>query len=289
MRIMITGASGQLGLALNELMLEIEDYEVLRTDAIACEDTSIKTLDITNEAEVTDYVERIRPQVIINCAAFTAVDLCESEQEKAYHVNAVGPKNLSVAAEHVGAKLVHISTDYVYDGQGKRPYTEEDLPNPVSVYGSTKLAGDEFIKANCSKYFILRTAWVYGEGKNFVRTMLRLAQTNTKVRVVSDQYGSPTSAAELARVILYLIKTESYGLYHATCEGSTSWYDFAVTIFKEAGLTVEVEPISTSEYKAPARRPLYSVLDNKALRERHSYVMLDWKEAFQEYIRKQQI
>jgi dTDP-4-dehydrorhamnose reductase len=285
-RIMITGAGGQLGLALHRLLKGQADYELFRTDAVANEDGSIHALDITRQEEVIDYIDSIKPNIIINCAAFTAVDLCESEEEKAYKINALGPKFLAMAAEKTGAALVHISTDYVFDGQGSVPYTEDAPTNPISVYGKTKQAGDEFVSEYCSKSFILRTAWVYGEGKNFVKTMLRLAQTNPKVRIVSDQYGTPTSALELARAIVFLMETESYGTYHATCEGHTNWYEFANVIFKEAGVTVEVEAISTAEYPTPAKRPMYSILDNKALRERHGYYMKDWKEAFKEYMRE---
>lgn len=285
-RIMITGAGGQLGLALQRLLKGQAEYELFRTDAVANEVGSIHALDITKQEEVNDYIENIKPEIIINCAAFTAVDLCESEPEKAYQINALGPKYLAMAAEKIKAVLVHVSTDYVFDGQGSVPYTEEAATNPISVYGKTKQAGDEFVREHCSNFFILRTAWVYGEGKNFVKTMLRLAQTNPKIRVVADQYGTPTSALELARAIVYLIETESYGTYHATCEGSTTWYEFAVEIFKEAGVDVEVEAITTKEYPTPAKRPMYSILDNKALRERHGYYMKDWKDAFKEYCKE---
>ncbi len=282
-RVMITGAGGQLGLALQRLLQGQSEYELLLTDAFASEERAITALDITDEEAVKLYIDNTKPEIIINCAALTAVDLCETEQEKAYQINALGPKYVAMAAEKLGAKLVHVSTDYVFDGQGSVPYTEESATNPISVYGKTKQAGDEFVRENCHKSFILRTAWVYGEGKNFVKTMLRLAQSNNKVRVVSDQYGTPTSALELARAIIFLMKTESYGVYHATCEGSTNWYGFAVEIFKEAGLDTQVEAITTNEYPTPAKRPMYSILDNKALRERHGYAMKDWKEAFKEY------
>ena len=285
-RIMITGASGQLGLALYRLLKDKTEYELLRTDASANAEGTVQALDITDEMAVETYIASLKPQIIINCAAMTAVDLCESEQDKAYRINALGPKYLSSAAEQIGAKLVHITTDYVFDGQGNTVYTEDDMPNPMSVYGKTKQAGDVFVRENCRKSFILRTAWVYGEGKNFVKTMLCLAKNNSRIRVVSDQFGTPTSALELARVIIFLMETESYGIYHATCEGSTSWYEFAKTIFEEAGKIVEVEAIPTSEYPTPTKRPMYSVLDNKALRERHGYVMKDWKEAFREYMRE---
>lgn len=283
-RIMITGASGQLGLALHHLLKDKEEYQLYRTDAMAREDGTISALDITDEKAVENYIEATKFDIIINCAAMTAVDLCESEQEKAYKINALGPKYLAQVAEATGAKLVHISTDYVFNGQATVPYIEEDEPNPTSAYGSTKQAGDEFVLEACKKSFVLRTAWVYGEGKNFVKTMLRLADSGNKIRVVADQFGTPTSALELARVIIFLMETESYGIYHATGEGNTSWYEFAVAIFKEAGKTVEVEGIPTSEYPTPTKRPVYSVLDNKALRERHGYTMMDWKDALKEYM-----
>lgn len=284
-KIMITGASGQLGLALYGLLKDKPEYKLLRTDAVPGEDGAIQALDITKEDEVKDYVKQLAPDIIINCAAFTAVDLCETEEEKAFRINALGPGYLAEAAEMSGAKLVHVSTDYVFDGQASSPYIEDAPTNPASAYGRTKQAGDELVQKNCSRYFILRTAWVYGEGKNFVKTMLRLAQSGNKLRVVSDQFGTPTSALELARAIIFLMETESYGIYHATCEGSTNWYEFACTIFQAVGMEVEVEPISSSEYAAPAPRPMYSILDNKALRERHNYYMKDWKEAFYEYLR----
>lgn len=286
-RIMITGASGQLGLALFRLLKDQSQYELLRTAHFTSDDGAVEALDITNEAEVRAYIDKNVPEIIINCAAFTAVDLCESQEDKAYQINALGPKNLAIAAESIHATLVHVSTDYVFDGMAFEPYEEDFQTNPISTYGRTKQAGDVFVRANCSKFFILRTAWVYGEGKNFVRTMLRLAQTNNKVRVVADQYGTPTSAAELARAIIFLMETDSYGIYHTTCEGSTTWYEFAQTIFRAAGMDITVEPISTSEYPTPAKRPMYSVLDNKALRERHGYYMKDWKEAFEEYIQQE--
>lgn len=283
--IMLTGAAGQLGLALNNLLKDKSEYKLLRTDAFASANEEIAALDITDEEAINKYIYANKPDIIINCAAMTAVDLCESEQEKAYKINALGPKFIAMAAEEVGAKLIHISTDYVFDGQASAPYVEDEKPNPTSVYGKTKQAGDEFVQKFNKKYFILRTAWVYGEGKNFVKTMLRLAENGNKIRVVTDQFGTPTSALELARTIIFLMETESYGIYHVTGEGSANWYEFAITIFEEAGKTVEVEAIPTSEYPTPAKRPMYSVLDNKALRERHGYVLMNWKDALKEYMK----
>jgi len=282
-RVMITGASGQLGLALYDYLGNNQQYELFLS-RFSRSEGNISQLDISDQAAVDAYVDEYRPDIIINCAAMTAVDLCESEQEKAYRINALGPKYLAQAADRCGAKLVHISTDYVFDGKSDRPYTEEDMPNPINVYGKTKLAGEEFVKEYCKRHFILRVAWMYGEGKNFVRTMLNLAKNKNVIRVVADQFGSPTSATEVAKVIMYLMGTEKYGIYHASCEGYTSWFDFAAAIFEEAGIEAQLEPIPTSEYPTPAKRPAYSVLDNKALRERHGYFMSEWQDALHEYM-----
>lgn len=283
-KILITGASGQLGHALYDLLKDNIEYWLFLTDSRESSDGLIEKLDISDENAVNYEIETKRPDIIINCAAMTAVDLCEKEKELAYKINSLGPKYLANAAAKTNAKLVHISTDYIYDGQAATPYTEESKPNPINVYGQTKLAGDRFVLSLCPKSFILNTAWLYGEGKNFVKTMLKMAGEGKKIRVVSDQTGSPTSALELARVILFLMETESYGRYHATCEGSTTWYGFAVKIFELAGMNVDVEPITTKEYPTPARRPAYSVLDNKRLRERHGYYMKHWTDALKEYM-----
>jgi dTDP-4-dehydrorhamnose reductase len=282
-RIMITGATGQLGKALNNCLDDNKKYKIYLL-GFSHADEHIAALDISNQAAVDAYVDECKPDIIINCASMTAVDLCESERDMAYRLNALGAKYLALAAQRNGAKLVHISTDYVFDGKASHPYNEEDKPNPISVYGESKLAGEKFVRQYCMRHFIIRTAWMYGEGKNFVRTMLSLAQKNSKIRVVADQLGTPTSAPEVAKVITYLMETEAYGTYHATCEGFTNWYEFAVNIFREAGLNVEVEPITTAEYPTAAKRPAYSVLDNKALRERHKYIMADWKEALHAYM-----
>lgn len=282
-RILITGVSGQVGQAVYRLLSSNDEYKLYLTSRTPNIEYNIEELDISHERAVGTIIDRVKPDIIINCAAYTAVDLCESEEDKAYKINALGPKYLAMAAERTGAVLVHLSSDYVFDGKGSKPYIESDSTNPVSAYGRTKLAGENFVQENCNKYFILRPAWVYGQGKNFVKTMLSLAEAGKDIRVVCDQIGTPTSAIEIARVISFLIKTESYGIYHSTCEGSCSWYDFSVEIMKTAHKDVKVEPIKTSEYTTPAKRPMYSVLDNKALRERHNYLMKDWKEAFKEY------
>lgn len=282
-KIFITGASGQLGHALYDLLEDNKQYQLYLTDYNMSDDGMIKALDITDEDAVDAMISEFVPDIIINCAAMTAVDLCETEQEKAYSINSLGPKHLAASAKNIGAKLVHVSTDYVYDGQATSPYTEEAQTNPLSVYGKTKLAGEIFTLEGCPESFVIRTAWVYGEGKNFVKTMFRLADEGKNIRVVSDQIGTPTSALELARAIIFLMETDSYGIYHATCEGYTNWYDFAVNIFELFGKNVNPLAITTEEYPTPAKRPMYSVLDNKGLRERHGYYMKDWKEALKEY------
>lgn len=279
--ILVTGANGQLGRAVREMYKENSDIDLYNTDIVEMED--VHKLDITNVEEVVEVVEKIQPYAIINCAAHTGVDACESDVENAYRINAIGPRNLSIAAEKVGAKIVQISTDYVFEGNASQPYREFDLPNPQGIYGKSKLEGEKFVKNFSSKYFIIRTAWLYGDGKNFVKTMLRLAENNDEVRVVGDQFGSPTSTKVLANIIDTLIWTNNFGVYHGTCEGECSWADFAEEIFRLKGLKTKVNHIKTSEYPTPAKRPAYSVLDNYMLKITCGYVAEDWKEAIKEY------
>lgn len=284
--ILITGANGQLGRALNAVLKEQLDSDTIILNTSRREPTAYSPiiLDITNPLSVTNIVQDLRPDIIVNCVAHTAVDLCESEKEKAYEMNALGPKNLAVAAHAIDAKFIHISTDYVFDGEKKTPYTEEDETNPQTVYGQTKLEGERLVQNYCEKYFIIRTAWLYGTGMNFVNTMLRLAEDHTEVGVVRDQFGTPTSAQELAKAIVFLMNTENYGLYHGTCEGIATWYEFATEIFRLAGKAVKVKSLTTEEYPTPAKRPKYSVLENKKLKEL-DYYMKPWKEALQEYMK----
>lgn len=285
-KILVTGCNGQLGRAVRK---EYAGEEVTFINTDVTEGEGVRALDITDVDAVMELVRREKPDVIINCAAHTNVDLCEKQWDSAYRINAIGPRNLSIAATAVGAKMIHVSTDYVFEGNGTRPYTEFDAPNPISAYGKTKLEGERFVQAFADRYFILRTAWLYGEGKNFVKTMLRLAETHDEVSVVDDQVGSPTSAVELARMIHYLEKTDNYGIFHATCEGDTNWADFAETIFKKAGKVTKVRHVSSEEYAkmnpASAKRPAYSILDNYMLRLTGDYRMADWQDALDEYMK----
>ncbi len=285
-KILVTGCNGQLGRAIYQVY-EQDEVAFLNTDVVKPEVGF--ALDITDIEKVMTFVGRHKPDVIINCAAHTNVDKCEEEWDLAYRINAIGPRNLAIAAESIGAKLIHVSTDYVFPGDGFVPYTEFDAPGPNSAYGKTKLAGEQFVQQFCKKYFIVRTAWLYGEGKNFVKTMLRLAEDHDSVSVVCDQVGSPTSALELARMIRQLESTDNYGLFHGTCEGSCSWADFASEIFRLAGKSTKVNYITTEEYRrgnpASARRPAYSVLENYMLRLTGDYRMADWKDAIWEYMK----
>lgn len=276
-KLLITGCNGQLGRALNR-EYEGEPVQMIQTD--------VPQLDITNLDAVLQLVREQKPDVIMNCGAMTAVDLCETEEEKAFLINAVGPRNLSIAAREIGAKLFQISTDYVFSGEADRPYVETDQPGPCNVYGSTKLSGEQYVQEFAGRYFIIRTAWLYGEGKNFVGTMLRLAESNDKVRVVGDQIGSPTSAQQLAKMIHVLEPTENYGIFHGTCEGFCSWADFAAEIFRQAGKPTEVEAITTEEFGAAAKRPAYSVLDNRMLRLTTDFTMQQWQDALSVYLKE---
>ena len=276
-KIIVTGCNGQLGRAVNLFFRDNKDISFVNTD--------VGELDITNIDKVMELAREVQPYAIINCAAHTGVDACETEYDKAFKINAIGPRNLSIAARETGAKLMHISTDYVFDGKGTRPYVETDATNPQGAYGSTKLAGENFVKDFAVRYFILRTAWLYGDGKNFAKTMLRLSETNKKVRVVGDQFGSPTSASELTKAIHALLFTENYGVFHATCEGSCSWAEFAREVFRLAGKTTQVEAITTEEFGAPAPRPAYSVLENRMFKLTTDFMFADWHDAIAEYMK----
>ena len=275
-KIIVTGCNGQLGKAVNVKYANNSDLELINTD--------VAELDITNIDDVMKMVREVKPYAVINCAAHTAVDKCETDIDNAYKINAIGPRNLSIAATETGAKMIHISTDYVFDGNAVKPYIEFDRPNPQGVYGRTKLAGENFVKEFSYKHFIIRTAWLYGDGKNFVKTMLKLAESHEEVNVVGDQTGSPTSTEVLADIIDNLLFTDNYGVFHGTCEGMCSWADFAEEIFRLAGKHVKVNHITTEEYPTPTKRPAYSVLENYMLKLTSGYVAKEWKSAIKSYI-----
>lgn len=277
-KLLVTGCNGQLGRAINK-QFENTEYELVNTD--------VGNLDITDVEAVLKFVSEIKPYAIINCAAHTAVDLCETDVDNAYKINAIGPRNLSMAAAKNGAKMVHVSTDYVFAGNADKPYIEFDDVDPQGIYGKTKLEGERFVMQFANEYFIIRTAWLYGDGKNFVKTMLNLSETRDEITVVGDQFGSPTSTTELAKMIAYLLPTQNYGLFHGTCEGSCSWADFAKEIFRLAGKKTVVKTVTTAEYNAKAARPAYSVLDNYMLRLTTDFKFADWHDAIKEYMENQ--
>lgn len=288
MNILITGCNGQLG---SELAKDLNNGctelgpipEELRNAQVVCVD--VQEMDITDYDAVVDLVEELSLDLIINCAAYTNVNGCESDSDTAFRVNAIGARNLAMAAERFGAKLIHISTDYVFAGDGTEPYTEWDLCSPQSVYGKTKYLGEKYVRDFCSRYFIIRTAWLYGYvGNNFVKTMLKLTREKGGATVVNDQRGNPTNAADLAHHILKLAATEQYGVYHCTGAGECSWYEFASKIVEYAGIPATISPCTTEEYPTPAKRPAYSALDNRMLRNTVGDEMRDWQVALKYYL-----
>lgn len=293
MKILITGSKGQLGNELIQIISSGEaeigavSEEIKKSEVVALD---IEELDITNLAMVKEVLHREKPEIVINCAAATNVDGCESNRELAFKINALGPRNLAMVSEEIGAKLVQVSTDYVFSGVGVSPLTEYDVTVPYSVYGKTKLTGENFVKEFSSKYFIVRTAWLYGYvGKNFVYTMMSLGKQKEAITVVNDQKGNPTNANDLAYHILKLIQTEEYGVYHCTGKGECTWYDFAKLIMELSGSKCKVSPCTSEEYKTQAKRPEYSSLDNLMLRCTVGDDMRDWQEALKSFIEKQNL
>lgn len=292
MKILITGSKGQLGNELQHIIktgkAEIGSIseELKKSEVIALD---VKDLDITKLEQVKKVLTTVKPDVVINCAAATNVDGCESNEDLAFKINSIGPKNLAMVCEEIGAKIVQVSTDYVFSGVGEKPLAEYDLTAPYSVYGKTKLMGEDFVREFSSKYFIVRTAWLYGYvGHNFVYTMMRLGKERDNLKVVNDQRGNPTHANDLAYHILKLIETEEYGVYHCTGKGECTWYDFAKAIMKLAEIKCTVNPCTSEEYKTPAKRPEYSSLDNMMLRCTIGDEMRHWQDAIKSFISKNQ-
>ncbi|TCJ20692.1 dTDP-4-dehydrorhamnose reductase [Rubrobacter taiwanensis] len=272
MKVLVTGAGGQLGLELMELM-PARGYKVIGLTR--------EELDISDAEAVEGSLRKHRPGLVINAAAYTNVDSCEEETGLAYRVNTLGPRNLAQYGERLGCELLHVSTNYVFDGSSSRPYEPFDLPNPISAYGRTKLAGEEYVKCLSSRFYIVRTAGVYGMGRNFVRTMLRLAGERDTLKVKDDEFISPTYARDLAGGMIRVIESGMYGIYHITNAGFCSWYEFAREIFKLSGREVEVLPVPASEYPLPAARPANGVLSSLGSPElRH------WREGLADYLER---
>ena len=276
MRVFVTGASGQLG---REVCRELQERDC------AVRGVSSAELDITDAAAVHTALAAYAPDAVIHCAAYTAVDRAEEEAALCRRVNADGTANIAATCAALGCKLLYVSTDYVFSGEGEAPWEVSDRPAPRSVYGESKLAGEQAVCAAVEKHFIVRTSWVFGEGGNFVRTMLRLAESRREVSVVADQIGSPTYAADLAKLLCDMVETERYGTYHAANEGFCSWADFAAAIFRTAGKDTRVRPITTAEYPARARRPLNSRLSRRSLDEAGFARLPHWEDALRRYLK----
>ena len=295
MKVFVTGVGGQLG---HDTILELErrGYEGVGSDiqhvysGVGELIVPYVQLDITDEKAVKETIERIRPDVIVHCAAWTAVDAAENEEnkEKVHAINALGTQYIAEAAKTVDAKMVYISTDYVFDGQGDRPWKPDDkCYSPLNVYGQSKLDGELAVASTLNKYFIVRIAWVFGlNGKNFIKTMINVGKTHDAVRVVNDQIGTPTYTNDLARLLVDMIETEKYGYYHATNEGGyISWYDFCCEFYKQYGLTTKVIPVTTAEYGlSKAARPFNSRLDKSKLQKAGFKPLPDWKDAIRRYL-----
>ncbi len=288
MKLLITGAKGQLGSELISVLqsgtAEIGSISSVYSD---CEIVAadLDEMDITELASVRSFITLHRPDAVINCAAMTDVNGCESQLEAAMKVNAIGPRNLATVCSETGARLVHVSTDYVFSGDIDRPYCEWDQTDPCGVYGKSKALGEKYVSEACSQSFIVRVAWLYGyNGKNFIKTIINAARKNGTVRVVNDQFGNPTSANDVAYHILKLLLTEEYGIYHCTGNGICSWYDLAARAVSRAGIDAQVLPCTTEEYPTPAKRPQYSPLNNLMLACTVGDEMRDWKEAVDMYV-----
>ncbi|WP_282033720.1 dTDP-4-dehydrorhamnose reductase [Metabacillus indicus] len=276
MKILVTGYTGQLGYDVVNQGLELG----LNMVGIGSKD-----LDITSKEAVSQYVKDVEPDAIIHCAAFTAVDKAEDDKDTCRDVNVNGTKNLAEVAKEINAKFMFISTDYVFSGEGHLPFKETDEPNPIGYYGRTKLEGEEAVKQLLDNWFIIRISWVFGiNGNNFIKTMLRLAETRDELNVVGDQFGSPTYTQDLARLLIDMIKTDKYGIYHASNDGFCSWADFAQEIFKQANIQVKVNSISTEEYPTRAVRPKNSRMSKQKLVDNGFNPLPSWQDAVEKYL-----
>ncbi|MBW5448496.1 dTDP-4-dehydrorhamnose reductase [Cohnella sp. CFH 77786] len=273
--ILVTGAGGQLG----------QELVRLRKPGLCLIGLDRQGLDITDAQACLQAVQEHRPNAVIHAAAYTKVDQAEADPETAYRVNVDGTRNMAAAAEIAGAKFCFVSTDYVFDGRGTRPYDEHDPTGAQTVYGRTKLEGERAALEACSRTFLVRTSWVYGAyGANFVHTMLNLAESRRSLRVVNDQTGSPTYTLDLAVFLLDLVQTDKFGIYHASNSGSCTWYQFAQAIFEESGIQVELLPCTTEEFPRPAPRPAYSVLGHDAMIRAGFAPLRHWREALRDFL-----
>lgn len=276
MKVFVTGVKGQLGFdVVNEL--NKRGHEAVGVD--------IDEMDITDKESVNRIIKAAAPDAVIHCAAYTAVDAAEDNEELCRNVNAKGTEYIAGVCRELDIKMMYISTDYVFNGQGTRPWEPDDERAPLNVYGQTKYEGELAIEQNLTKYFTVRIAWVFGvNGKNFIKTMLNLGKTHDKLTVVADQTGSPTYTYDLARLLVDMIETEKYGRYHATNEGECTWYEFACEIFRQAGMDVKVEPVGSDQYPAKAKRPANSRMNKEKLEENGFLPLPSWQDALKRYL-----
>lgn len=276
MKVFVTGVKGQLGF---DVMNELKKRNI---EAVGVD---IEEMDITDAESVRRAITDAAPDAVIHCAAYTAVDAAEENEALCRRVNAEGTRNIARVCKELDSKMVYISTDYVFDGKGERPWEPEDERRPLNVYGQTKYEGELAVQDALEKYFIVRIAWVFGvNGKNFIKTMLRLSETNSRITVVNDQYGSPTYTYDLARLLVDMVLTDKYGIYHATNEGICTWYEFACEIFRQADVKMEVVPVSATEYSAKAKRPENSRMNKDKLEQNGFERLPFWQDALKRYL-----
>lgn len=281
MKILVTGAAGQLG---------YDVVKLLQACDIECKGVDFADFDITDAKETESYIKEYKPEVVIHCSAYTAVDKAEDEPEKCWAVNVDGTENIAKVCSKIDSKMIYISTDYVFPGTGEHFYEVDDATGPLSVYGKTKFAGEEAVKNWLQKYYIVRISWVFGKnGNNFVKTMLRLGKERDEINVVCDQIGSPTYTADLAPLLCEMAMTDKYGIYHATNEGVCSWAEFAVEIFNLTGMKARVKPVTTAEYLAKVQRPFNSRLSKRRLDEARFARLPAWQDALQRYLKEAEI
>lgn len=277
--ILVTGGDGQLSKCIKNIKDKLPEANFIFVNRLE--------LDITNNIAVTSFFQRNDIQYCINCAAYTAVDMAERDKENAFNVNVIGAKNLAIACDNKGATLIHISTDFVFDGNNNVAYYERDKTNPLSVYGQTKLKGEQAIAERLNRYFIIRTSWLYSEhGSNFMKTIIKLSKNNETLSIVEDQIGTPTYASDLASMILAIIDSKSiqFGIYHYSNEGIASWYDFAKAIFEKKNCNIILTPIKTDEYPTPAQRPKFSVLDKTKIKSNLNITIPYWRDSLKKAI-----
>lgn len=277
MKVLVTGVNGQLGYDVVK-ELDKRGYQAIGVDR--------EQMDLTSTQQIKECIGNIKPEAIIHCAAYTAVDKAEDEEELCRRVNAVATKDIAEYAKELDIPMIYISTDYVFDGTKDGEYTEDDIPNPINVYGKTKYEGEIYVQELLEKYYIVRISWVFGQnGNNFIDTMLRLSKEKDSLNVINDQVGSPTYTKDLAPLLVDMIETDKYGIYHATNEGYCTWYDFAKEIFKVANIDIEVRKITTLEYLMKAKRPMNSKISKQKLIDNNFKMLRNWKESIREYLR----